>query len=135
MTLFHFPDITSIYQTFSRAGKLSQFQDFFNNSTICTNPKNDFAFLQTLAHLFLFDEKVKCRWISLELISWGQYSQRKICCCLFISSMWFSRRSHAETYQNSVLIKTYCFFDILNAWPSSLLKLPNYWKISVPFLS
>ena len=110
---------------------LSKFQDFLNNSRICTNPKNDFVFFQTLAHLFLFDEKVKCRWISLELISWGQYSQRKLCCCLFISSMWFSRCSHAVTYQNSVLIKTYCFFDVLNAWSSSLLKLPNYWKISV----
>ena len=114
----------------------SKFQDFLNNSRIYTNPKNDFAFFQTLAHLFLFDEKVKCRWISLELISWGQYSERKICCCLFISSITHEiRHFQTETYQNSVHIKTYCFFDVLNAWSSSLLKLPNYWKISVPFLS
>ena len=62
MTLFHFSRLHLHLPDFFWAGKLlRKFQDFFNNSRICTNPKNDFAFFQTLAHLFLFDEKVKCR--------------------------------------------------------------------------
>ena len=88
--------------------------------------------LKMTLHFF----KLWHRWISLELISWGQYSERNICCCLFISSITHEiRHFQRETCQNSVHIKTYCFFDLLNAWSSSLLKLPNYWKISVPFLS
>ena len=34
-----FPNFTSIFQTFSRSGKLlGKFQDFFKNSRLCTNP-------------------------------------------------------------------------------------------------
>ena len=47
--------------------------------------------LQTLSRLFQFAENVKCRRISLDLISWGPHStferKRKIPCCLFTSSI------------------------------------------------
>ena len=47
--------------------------------------------MQTLSHLFQFAENVKCRRISLDLISWGPHSsferKRKIPCCLFMSSI------------------------------------------------
>ena len=35
-----FSDFISIFQTFSRSGKLlGKFQDFFKNSRLCTNPE------------------------------------------------------------------------------------------------
>ena len=38
-TFYHFPDFTSIFQTFSRSEKLlDKFQHFFKNSRLCTNP-------------------------------------------------------------------------------------------------
>ena len=36
--------------------------------------KNDIAFFQSLSRLIQFTENVKCRRISLELISWGMHS-------------------------------------------------------------
>ena len=44
----------SIYQAFFRSGKwLGKFQVFFKNSRLRGNPENEFAFFQTLVHLFL----------------------------------------------------------------------------------
>ena len=38
-TFYHFPNFISIFQTFSRSGKLlGKFQDFFKNSQLCLNP-------------------------------------------------------------------------------------------------
>ena len=131
----------SICHTFTRSEKLlDKFQDFFKNSRLCANPENEFAFFQTLVHLFLFDENVECWYISLELISWGQYSERKNCCCLFISPRTHEIR-HFHIAVKNWLIKTVylskpiAFLMFSMWWSSSLLKLPDYWKISVPFLS
>ena len=117
----------SIYQTFTRSGKLlGKFQDFFKNSRLCGNPENEFAFFQTLVHLFLLmrmSNVGKFPW------SWflGDGTQReKNCCCLFISSITHEiRHFHvAMTYQNSVLSKTYCFFDVFNVVVIFIAKAP-----------
>ena len=42
-----FQDFTSIFQTFSRSGKLlGKFQDFFKNSRLCANPIKSYSLTQ-----------------------------------------------------------------------------------------
>ena len=74
------------------------------------------------------------------MISWRWYSERKNCCCLFISSKTHKvRHFHVVVMQWRIktvyLSKPVAFLMFSMWWLSSLLKLPNYWKISVPFLS
>ena len=121
MTLFHFSRLFQRLENYSANFKtFSIIQESIQTIKMT-------AFFQTLVHLFIFDEKVKCRRISLELISWGQYSERNICCCLFISSITHEiRHFQRETmsYQNSVHNKTYCFFDALKAVVIFIPKAP-----------
>ena len=75
--------------------------------------------------------------------SWflGDGTQReKNCCCLFISSITHEiRHFHVAVMQWLIktvyLAKPIAFLMFSMWWSSSLLKLPNYWKISIPFLS
>ena len=61
-----------------------------DGSETFTFKMNSPAIFQTLSRLFQFPENVKCRRISLELISWGPHSsfgrERKIRCRLLTSS-------------------------------------------------
>ena len=119
MTLFHFSRLFPRLENYS-----ANFKTFSITQESIQTIKMT-AFFQTLVHLFIFDEKVKCRRISLELISWGQYSERNICCYLFISSITlkiFQRET--MSYQNSVHNKTYCIFDLLKAVVVFIAKAP-----------
>ena len=107
-------------------------------------------FFQKLAHFFHFAEKVKCRRLSLELISWGPYSslerERKIRRCLsvvFTSSIKreirYSQELVVQRRQWNVQKKVWCTckifvllykaivfltFSLPLPSPTSLLKLP-----------
>ena len=65
-------------------------------STTATAAKTslELAFFQTLSGFFHFAENVKCRWISLELISWESHPslERKIRPRLFMSSVKLENR-------------------------------------------
>ena len=87
-----------------------------------------------------FWRDVEYLWISIKLISWNSTQKEKFVAAYFISSITHEiRHFHATVMQWLIktvyLSKPIAFFTFSMPWSSSLLKLPNYRKISVPFLS
>ena len=79
--------------------------DGSENATLKMNS----PFLETLSSLFQFAENVKCRQISLELISWRPHSslerERKICRRLFAYSI---KREITKEQKEQNPCKIYC---------------------------
>ena len=78
-------------QPIPRSGQLGSFRINDGDGSENVTFKMNSRFFQTLSRLFQFLENVKCRRISLELISWRPHSsfegESKIHCRLFTSSI------------------------------------------------
>ena len=99
------------FQVWKVDGQISR--DFFKNWRLCANPQNEVAFFQLRC---IYSFLTKCRiFVNFPGVDFlEQYSEKKNCSCLFIPSITHEIR-HFHVAVMQWLIKTYFFFDVLNA--------------------
>ena len=120
-TKFHFSRLYLYLPAFFQTWKIARQTNFSR-----LLQEFNLHFFQTLVHLLLFDENVKCRWIPW---SWLLGESTAACNCLIITFM-FSI-THEIRHVHVIVMQMLSL-----PWSLSLLRsLINHWKMSVPFLS
>ena len=106
-TLYHFSrpylHFPGFFQVRKMAGQISR---LFQEYKTLYKPWKWITIFSNFGAFISFDENAKCRWIFLELISWGQYSERKNCCSLLMPSI-----KHETRHFHSHWVMLFFFFD------------------------